>query len=1046
LFGKYYLIAMITNTILRFQAYNRARAAVILSAALLLSASLPRFAAFAADGVYFGANAGERPLSFLALPASAAALGRGSVSASGALDASDALRFPANTALAGGGQFFLGVGAEGEARALFAAAALPIFRDGALGVFTQSVPSAAFVAPNMLGVSFAKYFPEYSYGFGFSASFNRNDFWGEEELYGAFGADFRFDPAEFLSGRVYFSGAGMPIYGANAFNRRFAEQYGLIMNCGSYLDEEDFWKANIGIGVRKNTWGGQFEAGSGAEFIAGGRYIMRLGWEAPFGSIFRAWELAWDGVEYFMRHGYETPSAIDWRGIFLGWGAGLGIRLNGFGADAACRLGEGGVSWAANATFEVEEMKKRSAEANLALARVHYAGERFGKSRLYAARAMSEDTALWGAGPLYVKSEEELRRRAEGAVAFIYGGNSQGTVVPYPPSPEALGGLSRYAALVASLRRSYPVNFTVDVGNLLSAGKDAHRVEFAGGYYDAAKFDVLAPGAGELSMGAAKFAAAVRGKTPIIITNLNDNDAAATGIRGSVLLTNGGYTVYLINIVAGTVPDNGGVGNIDLSYNPEALKTQLSKGQAAGADLRMAVVHGTLDEVKRLTGELSDELDVVIAGSLEQRLDTPIKVGKTLIVSAGAENKFVGCLFVKFSGAKKAVKKGKAVTAAAPARGGARRSGPRVKSRFTAENALFPVGQEIEPDPAVENITKFVRAAIVVDRADGPIIRTRVRGVVAHLSDRGAGPQPFLKAAQSKSELPLGGDILYCRRPLLSSAGNRAAFIFGKPADKNGKLRMIDLEKNTSKTVSSGKNVLDAAFSPTDGFIYYIEADSGGDMGAIRKTKMYMNDAFTVLEPGAALRGDLHISSDGTTLLFASKYKGGKWDIYALDTSGKAAPVRLTDGKADHRFPRISPDGRYVAYISNRTGFGGKMDLWVYDRTTVEHAQLTVNTDVQGFTWGDDSEAIYFSAGANLLEICRVDMKYGLIRNIIPHPQGAVKTWSESAPMFMRYNDEPMLVYTRIYADGRRHIYWYDINRALDVKMYAVGEFNEWTE
>ncbi len=46
----------------------------------------------------------------------------------------------------------------------------------------------------------------------------------------------------------------------------------------------------------------------------------------------------------------------------------------------------------------------------------------------------------------------------------------------------------------------------------------------------------------------------------------------------------------------------------------------------------------------------------------------------------------------------------------------------------------------------------------------------------------------------------------------------------------------------------------------------------------------------------------------------------------------------------------------------------------------------------------------------------------------------------------MRYNDEPMIVYTRIYPDGKRRIYWYNINSAKDVKMYAIGEFDEWDE
>ena len=1058
---------------------------------LLLSLSPSGFIspASAAD-IYFGASAGSRPLYFLALPTSAATLGRGTVSASGAMDASDVLRFPANTPLADGGQFFFGSSGQGESHAFFAAAALPILRDGAIGLFAQSTPMNVWPLPpidinninlgdidlgninmpdmpelpdidmptptslsyNLWGVSLARYFPEYSYGFGVSASFYNSDYWlnaelEERELFGAFGADFRFDPAEFLSGRIYFSSAGIPLTGDGAFNRRFSEQYGLIMNYGANLGKSEYWRTNLGAGVRMTTWGGATDVGVGAEFIAGGWCFLRFGWEAPTSAISNAVSWAWKDLKYFMGSGEVNLEKFNKLAILYGWGVGLGFKTKTFGMDAAYRPGPDGIAnaiWSVNATFQVEEMKKRRAEDNLELARIYYADERFGKSRLYASRAIHEDSTLWNAAPLYVMSEAELRRRAEGAVALIYGGDSRGLVIPYPPSEEALGGLSRYAALVSSLREKYPVCFTVDAGNLLSAEKDALRVEFAGSYYDAARFDALAPGAGEISMGPEKLAAALKSKIPVVVTNLNDNDMESTGISGSLLLTNGGYTVYLLNIIETPVGKEGDA-RFDLSFDPSTIKSQLTSGKAAAADLRVAVVHGTLDDVTRLAEELEDALDVIIAGSIGQKLENPIRVGKTLIVSAGPENKFAGCLFLKFNDVKKEIKKGKAERGAAQAQAQKTGRRTRTKNSFTAENALFPVYQDIEPDASVESITKLVRAAIAVDRTSGPIIRTRVRGVVAHLSDRGAGAQAFLKSAQGKNELLLGDSVFNnCRRPLLSGAGNRAAFIFGPP--ENGKLRMVDLEMGTGKTVSAGKNVVDAVFSPDDNFIYYIEADSGGGMGAIRKTRMYMNDAITILEPNASLRGDLQISSDGETLIFASKYKNTNWDVYALDTSGKVAPVRLTDGRADHRHPRISPDGKYVAYLSNRTGFGGKMDLWVYDRIATEHTQLTFNTEVQGFTWSDDSESIYFSAGANLLEICRVDMRHGMIRNIIPHPPGEVKSWSESAPRFVRYNDEPMIVYTRIYPNGNRRIYWYDINNARDIKMYAAGEFDEWNE
>ncbi|MDR0330111.1 MAG: hypothetical protein LBH93_00140 [Chitinispirillales bacterium] len=978
-----------------------AKTAAICISAMIAALASPPFA-----------GAGGRPLRALSLPVSAASLGLGEVSATGAMDASDVFRFPANTALAGGGQFIGGGSVSGDTSASYFAAALPIFSSGALGLFAQSAPAAEPPVPNVFGFSFAKYYPEYGYGFGVSASFYNDDFWGGEELYGALGADLRFDPIDgVLFGHAYFHSAGM-LARANGFRRRIAERYGFAANYRPDIGLADFLGVSVGAGVRKTTWEGPIEAGVSAECGAWGMLFARLGYE----------------------NAVNAPLRVS------GLSAGLGVAYANFGVDAGYRLGAAGGTpavWSVDAKAQIEGLKKRGAGENLALARGYYDRGMFAKSRLYAERALVADSTRWDAGALFLRSDSEVRRA--GSVALIYGGNSRGTVIPYPPSADALGGLSRYAALVAELREANPVNFTVDVGNLLSVENDKLKVEFAASYYDAAGFDVIAPGIGELAMNPARLTAEQKRKTPVIVTNFNDNDAA-TGVKSSVLLTSDGYSLYLLNVVTDAAPKNSKI-KLNLEYSIAGLKSLLNGKIAAGADLRAVVIHGTRQEVTRLA-EALPELDVVIAANLAERFDTPQRVGNTLILSAGAENKFAGCLYLKFFDNRKIPAKGKAKSGAKNVRR------PRTKTRFTAENKLFPVHQEIEPDSAVENVTRLVGAAVVVDRSENPNALVPVQGVIPHLSDRGAGPQAFLKVAQSKGEYPLGDDIFYCRQPVLSSVGNRAAFIYGKPDSKNGKLRMVDLGLMTGRTLSSNNNVLEAAFSPVDGFLYYIEADRGRENGAIRKTKMYMNDEFTVLGKTAATRSDLSVSPDGATLLFCSKLNGGRWEIYAIDTSAAATPTQLTDGKADCKRPRLSPDGRYVAYLSNLTGFGGQMDLWIYDRSAAKHRQLTFNANAQDISWGDDPETIYLSAGANLRTIFQVDVWQGAVTELIEPARsvGAIKTWGENTPRFIRYMDRPKIVYTREYVGGKRLVYWYDIWDKKDEKMYAAGEWDEWTE
>jgi hypothetical protein len=67
-------------------------------------------------------------------------------------------------------------------------------------------------------------------------------------------------------------------------------------------------------------------------------------------------------------------------------------------------------------------------------------------------------------------------------------------------------------------------------------------------------------------------------------------------------------------------------------------------------------------------------------------------------------------------------------------------------------------------------------------------------------------------------------------------------------------------------------------------------------------------------------------------LLYASP-ASGNWDIYVIDTtpparrsSPKAVPRRLTDDPAQDLGATFSPDGKRVAFISNR---GGAWGIWV---------------------------------------------------------------------------------------------------------------------
>ncbi len=96
------------------------------------------------------------------------------------------------------------------------------------------------------------------------------------------------------------------------------------------------------------------------------------------------------------------------------------------------------------------------------------------------------------------------------------------------------------------------------------------------------------------------------------------------------------------------------------------------------------------------------------------------------------------------------------------------------------------------------------------------------------------------------------------------------------------------------------------------------------------------------------------ISAGGETVAFS--YGG---DIYTVPSSGGAAKL-VVAGEAFDSHPSFSPDGRYLAFTSSRSGGG---DVYTLDLESGDVKRLTYHSSadtVEG--WGPDSKWVYFSA------------------------------------------------------------------------------------
>ncbi len=102
----------------------------------------------------------------------------------------------------------------------------------------------------------------------------------------------------------------------------------------------------------------------------------------------------------------------------------------------------------------------------------------------------------------------------------------------------------------------------------------------------------------------------------------------------------------------------------------------------------------------------------------------------------------------------------------------------------------------------------------------------------------------------------------------------------------------------------------------------------------------------------------------------------GKWLVYAVTLSdveentsrsalwiqatGGGAPRRLTSGKFKDSAPAFSPDGRSIAFLSNREG---NQQIWTIDLTGGDpRAVLAFANDIAAFRWTPDGSAFVFTS------------------------------------------------------------------------------------
>ncbi|MEO6520880.1 MAG: S41 family peptidase [Mucilaginibacter sp.] len=134
------------------------------------------------------------------------------------------------------------------------------------------------------------------------------------------------------------------------------------------------------------------------------------------------------------------------------------------------------------------------------------------------------------------------------------------------------------------------------------------------------------------------------------------------------------------------------------------------------------------------------------------------------------------------------------------------------------------------------------------------------------------------------------------------------------------------------------------------------------------------------------------LTPDAKTVIFS--YEG---DLWKTDIAGQTAAVRLTAMQGNEINPRVSPDGKWLAFSSNQFG---NNDIYVMSLAGGDVKQLTFNENNDELdSWSWDSKTIYFtSARYNNFSEYKVgvnggtptrlfDNYFNTIHGVVEHPQ-----------------------------------------------------------
>ncbi len=220
--------------------------------------------------------------------------------------------------------------------------------------------------------------------------------------------------------------------------------------------------------------------------------------------------------------------------------------------------------------------------------------------------------------------------------------------------------------------------------------------------------------------------------------------------------------------------------------------------------------------------------------------------------------------------------------------------------------------------------------------------------------------------------------------PTLSPSGDRLAFSLTD--SRNGKtdvwIRDLARGVNSRFTLGAGNNFR-SVWSP-DGATIIFSSDRSGTLDLYQKSVRGSGEEKLVLHTDEN-KSAASWTKDGRYIAYASRSPKTLWDLWALPTFGDRKPIPIAVTPFTEQNPVLSPDGRYVAFVSNESG---REEIYVQTFPDPGSKWQVSNGGGSDPSWrGDGKELYYRSPDQKLMAVAipaGADFQAGVPQALFP--------------------------------------------------------------